>query len=101
MINREFVDMLEHKDIIFELAAYANQRRAEVGPENVFDFSLGGPSVPPPIEVHQALQELIEEGDISVMHRQSIIQIRIKLRSDLLWQILIRIIALHSFKIPI
>ena len=69
MINREFVDMLEHKDIIFELAAYANQRRAEVGPENVFDFSLGGPSVPPPIEVHQALQELIEEGDISVMHR--------------------------------
>ena len=69
MINSEYVEMLEHKDIIFELAAYANQRRAEVGPENVFDFSLGGPSVPPPIEVHQALQELIEEGDISVMHR--------------------------------
>ena len=63
MINSEYVEMLEHKDIIFELAAYANQRRAEVGPENVFDFSLGGPSVPPPIEVHQALQELIEEGE--------------------------------------
>ena len=66
MINSEYVEMLEHKDIIFELAAYANQRRAEVGPENVFDFSLGGPSVPPPIEVHQALQELIEEGRMTM-----------------------------------
>ncbi|MBO5514384.1 MAG: pyridoxal phosphate-dependent aminotransferase [Mogibacterium sp.] len=69
MINREYVDMLQHKDIIFELAAYANQRRAEEGPDNVFDYSLGGPSVPPPIEVHNALHELLEEGDISVMHR--------------------------------
>ena len=69
MINREYVEMLENKDIIFELAAFANKRRAEVGPENVFDFTLGSPSVPPPDSVHQALRELLDECDVFSMHR--------------------------------
>ena len=69
MINREYVKMLENKDIIFELAAFANKRRAEVGPDNVFDFTLGSPSVPPPDAVHQALRELLDEGDPFTMHR--------------------------------
>lgn len=87
MINSEYVEMLEHKDIIFELAAYANRRRSEVGPENVFDFSLGGPSVPPPMRVHEVLQELLEEGDISVMHRYTseggLFEARTAIASDL------------------
>lgn len=68
MINPEYVEMLNHKDVIFELAAYANKRRAEVGPDNVFDFSLGGPSVPSPEKLHTVMKKLLEEEDAFSKH---------------------------------
>ena len=47
------------KSCIRELAAYGSRRKAEIGAENVFDFSLGNPSVPAPACVDEALRELI------------------------------------------
>ncbi len=38
------------------------------GKENVFDFSLGNPSVPAPAEVNQAIKEVIEEEDSFLIH---------------------------------
>ena len=79
--------MLEHKDIIFVMTAHANRRRAEVGPENVFDFSIGSPSVAPPERLHQAIREVIDEGDISSIHRYSMMgglpETRDKIAEDL------------------
>ncbi len=43
------------KSSIRELAAYAAARKAEIGAENVFDFSLGNPSIPAPDEVRMAI----------------------------------------------
>ena len=43
------------KSSIRELAAYAAARKAEIGPENVFDFSLGNPSIPAPDQVRMSI----------------------------------------------
>lgn len=45
---------------IRELFAYGLKRKAEIGEDKVFDFSLGNPSVPAPAAVKQALLELVD-----------------------------------------
>ncbi|MBO5836261.1 MAG: pyridoxal phosphate-dependent aminotransferase, partial [Oscillospiraceae bacterium] len=47
--------------VIREIAAYSQQRKAEIGRENVFDFSIGNPSIPTPAVVQQTMQKLLEE----------------------------------------
>ena len=47
------------KSCIRELAAYGAVRKGEIGAENVFDFSLGNPSVPAPDCVEKALLDVI------------------------------------------
>ncbi len=46
MINESYKKMLQGKSIIRELSEYATERGKEIGYENVFDYSLGNPSVP-------------------------------------------------------
>ncbi|MBR0208452.1 MAG: pyridoxal phosphate-dependent aminotransferase [Oscillospiraceae bacterium] len=50
------------------LAGYAAARKAEIGRENVFDFSIGNPSVPPPPCVNEAFRALLEETDPVELH---------------------------------
>lgn len=45
------------KSSIREIAAYGAARKAEIGAENVFDFSLGNPSVPAPDEVRRSIEK--------------------------------------------
>ena len=47
------------KSCIRELAAYGARRKAEIGADQVFDFSLGNPSVPAPPCVEEAIRELL------------------------------------------
>lgn len=49
------------RSVIRELFEYGRQRAAEVGAENVFDFSLGNPSVPAPVEVNETAIRLLRE----------------------------------------
>lgn len=46
MINEVYKNMLRGKSVIRELSEYATERGKEIGYENVFDYSLGNPSVP-------------------------------------------------------
>lgn len=46
MVNEQYKGMLSGKSIIRELSEYATKRGEEIGYDNVFDFSLGNPSVP-------------------------------------------------------
>ncbi len=55
------------RSVIREIFEYSKQRAAEIGPENVFDFSLGNPSVEPPREVAEALRSLLETQN-SALH---------------------------------
>ena len=51
------------RSVIRELFEYGNKRKAEIGAENVFDFSLGNPSVPAPDAVGEALIKMLKESD--------------------------------------
>ena len=48
------------KSSIREIAAYAAARKAEIGAENVFDFSLGNPSIPAPKAVAESIARSLE-----------------------------------------
>ena len=50
------------------LAGYAASRKAEIGRENVFDFSIGNPSVPPPPSVAEAFRAVLAETDGVELH---------------------------------
>ena len=54
MLNEKMVALGTQRSVIRELFEYGKQRAAEVGPENVFDFSIGNPSVPAPDCVNKA-----------------------------------------------
>ena len=45
------------KSSIREIAAYAGARKAQIGAENVFDFSLGNPSIPAPDAVRASIEK--------------------------------------------
>lgn len=56
------------RSAIRELFEYGKQRAAVVGAENVFDFSIGNPSVPSPAAVKETAVELLTHRDSIVLH---------------------------------
>ena len=55
MINEKMYGLGDEPSAIRELFAYGMARKAEIGAENVFDFSIGNPNVPAPEAVRQAI----------------------------------------------
>ena len=51
------------RNCIRELFEFGRQRAAVVGAENVFDYSLGNPSLPAPPEVNRAIHDILNEED--------------------------------------
>lgn len=68
MVSQSMEQLGRCRSVIREIFEYGNRRRAEIGAENVFDFSLGNPSVPPPQEVTDALLALITEREPTALH---------------------------------
>ncbi len=60
MINQRMYELGSEPSAIRELFAYGLARKEEIGDENVFDFSLGNPSVAAPEAVKKAALELLE-----------------------------------------
>lgn len=54
------------RNFIREAFEYGRRRAREVGPENVFDLSIGNPSVPPPKAVVEALDDLTDEEPLQL-----------------------------------
>ncbi len=54
--------------VIREIFEYSIRRKAQIGVENVFDFSLGNPSIPAPKLVDDTIKELAESGDSVALH---------------------------------
>ena len=71
MINEQYKNMLGGKSVIREFSEFAAARGKEIGYENVFDYSLGNPSVPAPAEFKQALLDLIEKEYPMTLHGYS------------------------------
>ncbi|MCD8307846.1 MAG: pyridoxal phosphate-dependent aminotransferase [Clostridia bacterium] len=59
MLNESSVALGKVRSSIRELFEYGKKRKAEIGEENVFDFSIGNPSIEPPKEVRETLTELL------------------------------------------
>ena len=68
MLNETYRGMLGHKSVIRETFMYGKQRAAQIGYENVFDYSLGNPSVPCPERFTAAMQELLTQEDPVALH---------------------------------
>ena len=68
MLNETYRGMLAHKSVIRETFMYGKQRAAQIGYENVFDYSLGNPSVPCPEQFTAAMQELLTQEDPVALH---------------------------------
>ncbi|MCI8304862.1 MAG: pyridoxal phosphate-dependent aminotransferase [Lawsonibacter sp.] len=68
MLSKRYTDMLSEKDIIFEIAGYGRQRSQEIGAGNVFDFSLGNPSVDAPASVNQAICSILTQRPALEVH---------------------------------
>lgn len=68
MLNERMVALGTQRSVIRELFEFGKLRAAEIGPENVFDFSIGNPSVPAPEEVNQTAIKLIQEMDPVLLH---------------------------------
>ena len=68
MINQINVGYGKTRSVIRELFEYGKKRKAEIGEDNVYDFSLGNPSVPAPEEVTDALIKLVIEEDAVALH---------------------------------
>lgn len=71
MIVQKYKDMLGMKSVIREISEYANERGKEVGYENVFDYSLGNPSVPVPEKFNSVIKELLDTREPVTLHGYS------------------------------
>ncbi|MBQ9797021.1 MAG: pyridoxal phosphate-dependent aminotransferase [Clostridia bacterium] len=68
MVNEKMRGLGACRSVIRELFEYGKKRKAEIGAENVFDFSIGNPSVPSPEAVNETLVGLLRERDAVSLH---------------------------------
>ena len=68
MLNPSAYALGANRSCIRDLFEYGRKRAAIVGPENVYDYSLGNPSIPAPAEVNEAVHKILEETDSLLVH---------------------------------
>ena len=68
MINEQAYALGSNRSVIRDLFDYGNMRAVIVGKENVFDFSIGNPSVPVPDAVSRAFIDILQEEDSLSVH---------------------------------
>ena len=68
MIAQHYKDMLGAKSVIRQISEWSTARGAEIGYENVFDYSLGNPSVPCPPQFTAACENLLQSTDPVTLH---------------------------------
>ncbi len=71
MLVQKYRDMLGNKSVIRSLSEFATARGKEIGYENVFDYSLGNPSVPVPQEFTDVMIRLLQEKNPMELHGYS------------------------------
>ncbi len=66
--NKSMFGLGSKRSIIREIFEYSKTRAAQIGAENVYDFSLGNPSVPAPREVNDTIARLLGEKESTLLH---------------------------------
>ena len=68
MIAQHYKDMLGAKSVIRQISEWSTARGKEIGYENVFDYSLGNPSVPCPPQFTETCEDLLKNTDPVQLH---------------------------------
>ena len=68
MVSEKMKALGMKRSVIREIFEYSKKRKAEIGEDAVFDFSIGNPSVPAPIDVTLALHELLDTVPAEKLH---------------------------------
>ena len=68
MLNEKAYALGANRSVIRDLFEYGRQRAAIVGEENVFDYSLGNPSIPAPKAVDDAIRAILQDTDTLQVH---------------------------------
>ncbi len=68
MINETAYALGANRSCIRDLFEYGRQRAAVVGEENVFDFSLGNPSIPSPAAVDETIRAVLADTPSLMVH---------------------------------
>ena len=68
MVSEKMKALGVKKSVIREIFEYAKTRKAQIGQENVFDYSIGNPSVASPAIVNETLNKLITEMEPTQLH---------------------------------
>ena len=68
MISEKMKPYVKNNSAIRMMFEEGNRLRAKYGADKVFDFSLGNPSVPSPDSVREAIIELVNTTDPTVLH---------------------------------
>lgn len=68
MVSEKMLALGESRSVIRDISEFADARRQEIGAENVFDFSIGNPSVPAPGRVDETLRSLLDSVDSITLH---------------------------------
>lgn len=68
MINQTAYELGANRSCIRDLFEYGRARAAAVGEENVFDYSLGNPSIPSPPEVDETVRQILRDTPTLLVH---------------------------------
>ncbi|MBE6023131.1 MAG: pyridoxal phosphate-dependent aminotransferase [Cellulosilyticum sp.] len=68
MVSEKMYQLGSKRSTIRELFEYGKKRAQEVGKENVYDFSIGNPTVPSPACVKESIMEILDTVDSSTIH---------------------------------
>lgn len=68
MFSEKMMELGKKRSVIREIFEYGNLRRSQIGAENVFDFSLGNPSIPAPDVVNEVMTDLINNKPSVALH---------------------------------
>jgi len=68
MINQTAYILGANRSVIRDLFEYGRSRAAVVGEENIFDYSLGNPSIPSPAEVNDTIRAVLSDTDSLAVH---------------------------------
>ena len=71
MVNQEYYTLGTAPSVIRQLFAYGLEQAKVVGPENVYDYSLGNPSSPAPKKVNESIKKIVDETDSIKLHGYS------------------------------
>lgn len=68
MISDKMKELVNNNSVIREMFEEGKKMAEIYGKENVYDFSLGNPSIPAPKEVNEAIKEIVDSEDSITLH---------------------------------